>query len=317
MGIELSVFANHEVGRVTFNEPLARHNSWRIGGTADLFVEPESPEQLAVLMKCCHEQALPLVVIGRGTNLLFDDRGVRGVVVKIGERMAAIRIDGSRVLAQGGAWVPRLARRCMLAGLSGLEHCIGIPGTIGGLVIMNGGSQRRGIGENIVGVTTVNRTGAVETFSRAACRFAYRQSALQGSGHVVAAVELSCPPGDPAAIRRAMLLDLRARREKFPLKQPNCGSVFLSTEAMHASVGPPGKVIEDCGLKGLRHGRVEVSRQHANFIVNLGGATAHDVLELIETIRAEVRRRIGFDLRCEVRYVSPEGETLPAHLKLP
>lgn len=210
--------------------------------------------------------------------------------------------------------MPGLARKAMLAGLGGLEHTIGIPGTLGGLVLMNGGSQRKGIGENVRRVWIVDQAGQQLELSREECAFSYRKSALQGSGAVVVKVELQCERQKPQLIRQLMLQDLRERRRKFPRKQPNCGSVFLSTSEMHATVGPPGKVIEDAGLKGSRIGKAEVSQQHANFIVNLSGATSHDVLHLIAHIRQVVRERIGFELCCEVRYVSPLGAIMPAHL---
>lgn len=301
-------------GRELFDEPLARHNSWEIGGPADLLIEADNPQQVEIVVRFAREQKIPLVVIGQGTNLLFDDAGVRGIVLKIGASMARIDINGQRIVAEGGAWVPQLALLSMRAGLTGLEHCIGIPGTVGGLVMMNGGSQRKGIGDNIKQVWIVTATGEQQVLSQAECKFSYRHSALQGTGAVVVRAELECPRGDVGEIRREMVCDLRNRRQKFPRKQPNCGSVFLSTSEMHASVGPPGKIIEDAGLKGYRIGQAEISRQHANFIVNLGGATSTDVLALIGHIRQQVRLAIGFELDCEVRYVSVDGLVMPAHL---
>ncbi len=300
------------VGTVVADEPLCRHNSWQIGGPADLFVQPENPAQVATVMALVKKYLLPLVVIGQGTNLLFDDAGVRGVVMKIGSQMDSITIAGNRIVAGGGAWVPQVARRAMRAGLAGLEHCIGIPGTLGGLVMMNGGSHRRGIGEHVISVTVVEKDGSISRLTAADCQFGYRSSSLQRRGAVIVEVVLECPRGDVGYIRREMLLDLRTRNGKFPRKQPNCGSVFLSTSEMHATVGPPGKIIEDVGLKGLRCGAAEVSRQHANFIVNLGGASSADVLKLISRIRRVIRDQLNFDLRCEVRYVSPTGEICPA-----
>ena len=311
---KLAQLASKEVGKVTFSELLSRHNSWKVGGRADLFIEPENTQQIARILHFVHENEIPLVVIGQGSNLLFDDVGVRGVVLKIGQQLAAIRIVGNTIVAGGGACVPQLARRSMQAGLSGLEHCIGIPGTVGGLVIMNGGSQRKGIGDNIVNVTIVDKTGVIQLLTQEECDFSYRHSALQGSGCIVVGVELNCPAGEIKQIRREMLADLQIRRHKFPRKLPNCGSVFLSTTEMHATVGPPGKVIEDAGLKGLRIGQAEISQQHANFIVNLGGASSADILTLIAQIRQVIQENIGFDLGCEVRYVSPQGVIKPAHL---
>lgn len=309
---------NHlDFGRLTFDAPLAAHTSWQIGGPADVLIEPQRTTQVGAVVAFARLYKIPLLVIGQGTNLLFDDAGLRGIVLKIGAGMARIDIDGTRITAEGGAWVPRLARRAQQAGLAGLEHIIGIPGTLGGLVVMNGGSQRRGIGDNVSKVWVIDPFGHEGVLNHEACHFAYRQSALQKSGAVVIKVELECPPGDPAEIRHTMLADLRERRRKFPRKQPNCGSVFLSTGEMHATVGPPGRIIEEAGLKGCRIGQAEVSRQHANFIVNLGGASAADVLALIGHIRQTVHDRIGFDLNCEVRYVSPQADIVPAHLALP
>ena len=307
----LAELSSLDIGQLLWNEPLSRHSSWRIGGPADLLVEPSSLAQISTLCRYLHKQRLPLVVIGQGTNLLFDDAGVRGVVLKLGAALSQVQLEGTKIIADAGAWVPRLARMTMRAGLGGLEHCIGIPGTLGGLVLMNGGSQRRSIGENIRRVWLVGPEGDLQVLAPADCAFGYRHSNLAGRGVVVRA-ELECPPGDPAAIRQAMLFDLRERRRKFPRKIPNCGSVFLSTAEMHASVGPPGKIIEEAGLKGARIGGAEVSRLHANFILNKGGATAAEVLELIALVRMRVRQKIDFDLRCEARFVRFDGRIIPA-----
>lgn len=264
------------------------------------------------MVRFARRHGIPLLVIGQGTNLLFDDAGLRGIVLRLGANLSRLEIAGSRILAEAGVWVPHLARTAARAGLAGLEHTIGIPGTIGGLVLMNGGSQRRGIGEQVRRVWIIDQAGEERVLSPQECAFSYRHSALQGSGATVVRVELACPPGDPRRIRREMLADLRERRRKFPRKEPNCGSVFLSTAEMHASVGPPGRIIEQAGLKGWRVGAAEVSYRHANFIVNRGGATAAEVLALIAHIRRTVLAQIGFDLHCEVRYVTPQGELMPA-----
>lgn len=309
---KLDALAALDIGDRVFNAPLSSYSSWQIGGPADLLIEPTTPQQVATTVAFARQNNVPLVVIGQGTNLLFADAGLRGIILKIGSNMSDLSIVGNRIIAEAGLWVPQLARQTMLAGLSGLEHTIGIPGTLGGLVMMNGGSHRKGIGENIVRVTVVNRDGKLVPMTRQECEFSYRHSALQGTGSVVVEAELECPSGDMQKIRCEMMMDLRERRTKFPRKQPNCGSVFLSTSEMHATVGPPGKVIEDAGLKGTRIGRAEVSQQHANFILNLGGATAADVLALIALIRESIREKIDFDLKCEARYVEPNGQIIPA-----
>jgi UDP-N-acetylmuramate dehydrogenase len=305
--------AGLDIGSLRFDQPLSQHCTWRIGGPADLLVEPRSIEHVTTIVRFAREHAISLIVIGQGSNLLFDDAGVRGIVMKIGAELSRIEIDGNTIVAEGGAWVPGLALRAARAGLAGLEHTIGIPGTIGGLVLMNGaGAYGRGIGENVRRVWVVDREGNPAILDAKACRFSYRHSALQEMGAVVVKVELECPTGERLLIRREMLDDLRRRRSKFPRKEPNCGSVFLSSAEMHATVGPPGKIIEEAGLKGVRIGAAEVSTLHANFIVNRGGATSADVLSLISHIRRVVKERIGFELGCEVRYVTPEGDVMPA-----
>lgn len=310
---QLEQLAGLEIGEFLFDAPLAEHTSWQIGGSVDLLVEPATVAQVAATVYFARRHGIPLLVIGQGTNLLFDDVGLRGIVLKLGHNLSRVVISDNRITAEAGAWVPGLARKAMLAGLAGLEHTIGIPGTIGGLVLMNGGSRRKGIGDNVRRVWIVDCEGKQVELSREECSFSYRGSALQGTGAVVVKVELECEREQPQRIRRLMLDDLRERRCKFPRKEPNCGSVFLSTAEMHASVGPPGKIIEEAGLKGMRIGKAEVSRQHANFIVNRNGATSKDILSLIAHIRQVVLDRIGFELCCEVRYVSPNGEIMPAH----
>lgn len=309
----LAELSRRDVGFCTFAAPLADYCTWRIGGPADLLVEPQNIAQIQRLRCFASHHALPLVTIGQGSNLLFSDAGVRGIVLRLGPCFARLRIKEERIEAEGGVWVPGLARKAQQAGLTGLEHIVGIPGTIGGLVLMNGGSHRQCIGDLVERVTLISREGEIQELSAAECAFSYRHSALQDSGGIIVAVGLACPRGDRNEIRQAMLADLRERRRKFPLRLPNCGSVFLSTAAMHASVGPPGRIIEERGLKGLRVGGAEVSLRHANFIVNRGNATACDVLTLITALRDHVRNAIGFELDCEVRYVTPEGEIVPAH----
>jgi len=293
-------------------EPLDRHCSWRIGGPADLLVEPSSVAEIQSVVRLTRKSGLPLVVIGDGSNLLFNDAGIRGVVMKIGRRLGGVTIDNQSVTVSGGVWIPCLARRTAKAGLTGLEHTIGIPGTVGGLVLMNGGSLRQAIGENVRRVWLVDRDGKEQVLAAADCDFSYRHSALQGREVVIVGAELWLERGEPGEIRRNMLEILRERRSKFPLRQPNCGSVFLSNPDHYHIIGPPGKVIEEAGLKGFRIGDAQVSPMHANFIVNLGNATAADVLALIKHIRKTVHDRTGQWLGCEVRHVDEQGRLRPA-----
>ena len=300
-------------GRVRRSVSLAGISRWQVGGPADLLVEPQSAEEISAIQRLCRSAAVPLLVVGDTSNLLFADEGFRGVMMRIGRRMAAVSIAGTTVTAQAGVWMPHLAAAVARAGLSGIEHTGGIPGTFGGLVMMNGGSQRRGIGEHVSRVWAVDERGEAVILSREDCRFAYRRSAMQDRAMAITAAELTLERGDAATIRRAIIGIMAARRRKFPLKLPNCGSVFLSDPAMYETVGPPGHAIEQAGLKGLQAGRAQISPLHANFIVNLGGATARDILTLIDIARARVFDRTGHWLSCEVRHVGRDGTLRPAH----
>lgn len=306
------------VGEVSLEEPLRNHCSWKIGGPADALVEPGTPEEAARLLLFAREEGLPLIVIGRGTNLLFSDRGIRGIVLKLGSRFAGWSVSGRTVIVRSGQWVPRLVRNLAEGGLSGLEHAAGIPGSFGGLVAMNGGSLRRSVCDNILFVTALSRDGEVRQFSREECAFSYRTSLFQNAlrpgrkGWIILEAVLECGEEDPSTLRRELLRVLAERKGKFPLKQPNCGSVFTNAPEIYAEAGAPGKIVEETGLKGLRAGDAQVSSLHANFIVNLGGATARDVLTLMGEIRRRVHRRIGHWLASEVLYADEEGNLVPA-----
>ena len=287
---------------------------WKIGGPADFFVCPSTPSETANAIKFLHESKIPWLVLGHSSNVLVSDKGIRGVVLQISDRMSALDIEGNRATAEAGIWVPRFAKNIGKAGLSGIEHIIGIPGTLGGLVCMNGGSQRRGVGENLVQATCVNREGEVFSLTQDQCEFSYRRSAIQDNGWIVLNAEFEFKLGDRRSICREMSDILASRRKKFPLKQPNCGSVFISDPAMYKDYGPPGAVIERCGLKGHRIGGAEISPLHGNFFVNTGAASASDMLKLIHLARTRVLELTGFKLNCEVRYTHPDCRIEPAHL---
>lgn len=305
--------SGEDIGEVFRNELLSKHCTWRIGGPADMLVQPHNVEQLSRLLRYVDDHRITLIVIGNGSNLLFDDAGFRGVVISISQAMSRFSINGVCVRADAGIAVPRLARLAGLAGLTGLEHTIGIPGTLGGLIAMNGGSLRRNIGDIVRVVEAMDRCGKIHSISRDECNFSYRHSVFQKLDYVIVRAELELEYGHPGAIRREMLEILRQRRRKFPRWLPNCGSVFASTVEMFNGVGPPGKLIEDAGLKGLRVGGAEVSRKHANFILNVDNAKAADVCELIRKVRKRVHDNTNFWMSCEVKYICCDGTVKPAH----
>lgn len=301
---------------VVEGESLNRHCTWRIGGPADLFIEPRTIDEIRLAVEILNDRGLPWVVIGRGSNLLFDDEGIRGAVIKLGRAFSKVSFDGKLVRGYSGVWIPSLARRSASLGLSGLEHMVGIPGTLGGAITMNGGSLRQNIGQIVDWVSYIDQNGAIHRLSGSDCGFSYRSSCFQDSSKIVLEAQMSLSCSSPASVREEMVRVLRERKEKFPLSLPNCGSVFSNDPEIHREWGPPGRVVEMCGLKRLSMGSAQVSEKHANFIVNLGNATSNDVRALVRTVRRVVHDVTGHDIPCEVRYVSPIGRVIALHKSL-
>ncbi|HKT14899.1 MAG TPA: UDP-N-acetylmuramate dehydrogenase [Allosphingosinicella sp.] len=303
---------------VRYNVPLSSLSRWRIGGPADIVVNPHSREALADTLGIIRRTGLPQAVIGDGSNLLFDDAGFRGIVIRIGRAFGGFdATPEGRVRAGAGLWVPSFVRATIDAGLAGLVHAIGIPGTLGGLCVMNGGSQRRGVGEHLIRIEAMDGEGLAHAVERCDLELGYRSSGLEGAGLVVLAAEFQLEPGDRSALRREAIAILAARRRKFPRVRANCGSVFVSDPRLYARIGTPGAAIERAGLKGLRCGDAQISPVHANIIVNNGRASAMDVLSLIAVARRRVEAETGILMRAEVGYVPPDGAPRPAHLALP
>lgn len=295
------------------NVRLSEITRWRVGGIARIIVRPHHARDVQQALEICRRHDVPTAVVGDTSNILFADRGFAGVLIQIGREMSAIdvRPDGS-VVVQAGAWVPGFVRRTVSAGLTGCTHAIGVPGTMGGLIAMNGGTQRKGIGENVRQVHAISLDGELLSFDREACDFSYRQSIFQRNGAIVLSAKLAFDRGHRSVLRREALATLVERNRKFPRKLPNCGSVFLSNPAMYAVVGPPGKAIENVGLKGHRIGGAQISPLHANFIVNTGSATAHDILALIRLAQTKVETVTRYRMACEVKYMTATGCLVPA-----
>ncbi len=295
-------------GAVMTDLPLRALSRWKIGGTADVVVTPRSTNELAALRAWIHQRGLPSVVIGATSNLLFADEGLNAIMIRITSTFGRVGIIGSEIIAEPGAWVPGLSRLAMTAGLSGLEHTCGIPGTLGGLICMNGGSQRKGIGDVVKNVTSVTESGRIVERTRSECEFAYRASVFQKNNEVICEAKLHLEEAvDKRLCRQSMLKILKDRRSKFPQKLPNCGSVFVSNPEMYAEYGPPGKIIEQSGFKGYRIGDAMVSQQHANFIVNIGNAKASEIITLISEIKHKVFQDTGYLMVVEARYVNSNG----------
>lgn len=293
--------------RVLFDEPMRRHTSFRIGGPADILVLPGSVEALSRAIRLARRFELPLTITGNGSNLLVRDGGLRGLVVKLGEAFDRIVIEETRMLAQSGALLAAISRTAGDHSLTGLEFAIGIPGTLGGAVIMNAGAYGGEMKDVITHVTALDEAGERHEMGPEKLQFGYRRSALQQLGWTVAEVEMQLQPGDRTAIE-AKMADLTQQREsKQPLSFPSAGSVFKR---------PPGKyvgpMVEELGLKGYRIGDAQVSEKHAGFIINRGQATARDVLALIDYVRERVQAAYGVWLETEVRII---GEDEPERVE--
>ncbi len=284
---------------VKINEPMSLHTSWKVGGPAEYFLLPADRSELAEIVSYANRSNQPLFVFGNGTNLLVRDGGIRGLVVKIGPAFHYVDVEKTKLTAGAGTPMPYLARTAAKQGLAGLEFAGGIPGTLGGALIMNAGAFGSYIGEQVREVTVVSHEGSVVTLGQNELKFGYRWSNLAEKGFIVeATLELS--QGDAQELVSRVELYLSERRRRHP-QLPSAGSVFRNHPERSA-----GSLIEAAGCKGTRIGGAEVSEQHANFIVNLGDATAADILRLIESVRQLVKDKFNVELHPEVRVVGEE-----------
>ncbi len=290
-------------GQVRRDEPLARHVTFRIGGPADVLVLPRTLDDLARVVRWLAAEGERFIVLGRGSNVLIADRGVRGVVVKTGRGQEGLRFDSPRVVAECGVSMPYLARQASVRGLSGLEFAGGVPGSVGGAVVMNAGAHGRSTADVVQSVRVVGAAGEAVWSSRRLA-YGYRESELQHADVVVLEAEFVLVPEDPA-VTVARLEDwLRHRSDTQPLGPPSSGCVFRNPPGDHA-----GRLIDQAGGKGLSVGGAVVSDRHANYILNVGGASAAEVLALIGKVREHVRGRFGIELATEVKLI---GEFDPA-----
>ena len=280
------------------DEPMAKHTSFRIGGPAKRMAFPKTREQLVVLMGFLQDAGVKPLLIGNGTNLLITDGDVDRIVVQMGERMADVaRTDATHLCAGAGIPLARLAQAALGYGLAGLEFAHGIPGTLGGGVVMNAGAYGGELKDVVTEVTALYPDG-VKVLTPAELDFSYRHSVFSAGEGIVLGAKVKLESGDPDAIK-AKMDDLMARRKASqPLELPSAGSTFKRPTGYYA-----GPLIEGCGLKGCRVGGAEVSSKHAGFVVNVGGATCADVLALIEKVQKTVYDAHGVMLEPEVKII--------------
>ena len=278
------------------NEPMSKHTTFEIGGAADMVAFPQSIEQVSTTVELCKQAQVPWRVMGRGSNILVSDAGLRGVTIILGEGFDSIQVQGTKISVQAGASNAQVAAAAQAAGLAGYEFACGIPGTIGGAAVMNAGAYGGEFARVCESVLCLRPSGAIETIPAAQVNWSYRHSLMMEDGSIVLAATLSLSPDTPGAIQERMD-DLQKRREeKQPLDMPSAGSTFKRPEGYFA-----GKLIEDAGLRGYRCGGAQISQKHCGFVVNAGGATAQDVCDLITHVQNTIREKNGVEMEPEVR----------------
>ena len=286
--------------RLRRGEMMARHTTFRIGGPADIALMAAGADEIIRARRDAAELGVDVFIMGNGSNLLVRDGGIRGLVIIIGEAMSAVRVEGQTLTAGAGAALTRVCREAQAAGLGGLVFASGIPGSVGGAVAMNAGAYGGQISDVLTRARVIDGERVV-WYDANELALGYRDSRVLRGGLIVTEAEFGLKPADPGALLDEMNELARRRREKQPLTLPSAGSVFKRPEGHFA-----GALIEGAGLKGVSVGGAQVSQLHAGFIVNTGGATARDVLDLIALIRRRVLERDGVTLETEVRVVGED-----------
>ena len=287
---------------IEWDVPLAKLTTFKIGGPAECMITAKSASDVEEVIQFAKANQVPLHILGNGSNLLVDDEGVNGIVLYIGRAMSAITVNGNEIIAEAGARMAQVAKAALDASLTGLEFSFGIPGTIGGGVIMNAGAYGGELCQVVTKVEAYDKDGNFYTLANKDLNFAYRSSLLKKEGYIVTKVYMECKPGDQTEIK-ALMNDLSARRiEKQPLEYPSAGSTFKRPEGYFV-----GKLIEDTNLKGFAVGGAKVSEKHGGFLINDGNATCKDVRALIAYIQAKILEEYKVEL--EPEYVFWEKDT--------
>lgn len=280
---------------ILVNEPMKKHTTFRIGGPAACYVKIENARQLAGVKSCLQRMQIPMLILGNGSNLLVSDEGFAGVVVEICDKMNDIRVEDTRLVVQAGALMSKVAKVAYENGLTGFEFAAGIPGTIGGGIVMNAGAYGGELKHVVTSVKLLDETGKLVEVSCENMEFGYRTSIVKKRPLIVVEVTLQLQPGDKAAIKERMDDLAFRRRDKQPLECPSAGSTFKRPEGYFA-----GELIMKAGLRGYRVGGAQVSEKHCGFVINAGDATAGDVLELMEHVKKTVKDTFGVELEPEV-----------------
>lgn len=291
--------------QILCSEPMSRHTTFRVGGPADYYVMPK-PEQAAGVLALCRRQQMPCQIVGNGSNLLVGDGGIRGVVLAFEKQAAQIRVEGNHIKAGAGALLSQTAGAALKAGLGGLEFAAGIPGSVGGAVVMNAGAYGGEIKDVLTQADVMTQDGQLITMKKDELNLSYRHSCIRERGLVVLEAEFLLQPKPQEEIQ-AVMGELKKRRiEKQPLEYPSAGSTFKRPQGHFA-----GKLIMEAGLSGASVGGAKVSEKHCGFVINTGGAAAEDICSLIRLIQKKVYEHSGVKLETEVQYMG-EFQTEPA-----
>ena len=287
-------------GRLLMDEPLCKYTKTKLGGAADILVIPQTVEEMQATVAYAHDHDVPLLLLGNGSNMVVRDGGVRGIVLHV-SALDRIDVQGTTIVAEAGAHLIEVSRQAAANSLTGFEFACGIPGSIGGGMMMNAGAYGGEMKDVVVSVDVLTKTGELKHLEKDELALGYRTSIIATEGYYVVRATFELKKGDQAAID-AKVADLTHQREsKQPLEYPSAGSVFKRPPGHYA-----GKLIQDSGLQGKGFGGAEVSTKHAGFIVNKEDATATDYIETIRMVRREVKERYGIDLELEVRIVGEE-----------
>ena len=284
--------------RLFLDEPMKKHTTFRIGGPADCFLVPENTDQVRTILQICRQEEVPYFILGNGSNLLVSDQGYRGVVIQLFRNFAGIQVEGKKIHAQAGTLLSTIAAAARNESLTGFEFAGGIPGTLGGAVVMNAGAYGGEMKDVLVDVTVLTKEGEILVIPAERLEMGYRTSIIKTAEYIVLEATILLEEGDSEKIRGRMkeLSDMRTSKQ--PLEYPSAGSTFKRPEGHFA-----GKLIMDCGLRGYRVGGAQVSEKHCGFVINAGDATARDVQMLMEEIKDKVFRQFGVTLEAEVKFL--------------
>lgn len=281
---------------VKTEEPMKNHTTFRVGGPASWYVIPKDETALAAVISLCRAEDVPYYIIGNGSNLLVSDLGYEGVIVSMSEAWNYCRTEGSRITAGAGTLLSRIAKAALTESLTGFEFAAGIPGTLGGAVVMNAGAYGSEMKSVLESVRVLDREGKIRTLSLEELDLGYRKSCILSNGYIVLEAVLWLEAGDKESIKARMDELAKQRREKQPLEYPSAGSTFKRPEGYFA-----GKLIQDAGLRGFRSGGAQVSEKHCGFVINRDHATAADVVNLCRDVQRKVKDDFGVDLEMEVK----------------